>query len=341
MKITERKIRLLIRRTLLNEINCNDPANRTDIRCARQSIGREPGTSFSVRSDGTVRATGKITQAMLNNPEIRRYKKMQDVEEFLDKPVKAHLEDLLTGTVELAKGVVMDPFKAQAKLKGTALELMYNPTDQAEKDFKDALGNFAYQGVLYSLPAGYFGKAAKRNPGIKDVLRRRNRRGSTSLSGKTSIFSKKYPVQKTPTATVTGKEKIQQALKSVIKDDGTRYHVHVVNKPQYNEAILRNGVALRKNRKGTGYRATTYNNDVAADTINRMRVEPVKNWNNNKIIVVYKVPTGKTLKDMTKTFKGPQPYASKHGPITATIDNKHLHAFVDRTGTKDILYVFD
>ena len=72
-----------------------------------------------------------------------------------------------------------------------------------------------------------------------------------------------------------------------------------------------------------------------------MRDEPVKNWNNNKITVIYKVPPGKTLKDMAKKFEGPQPYVSRHGPIIATIDNKYLHAFVDRTGTKDILYVFD
>lgn len=139
---------------------------------------------------------------------------------------------------------------------------------------------------------------------------------------------------------VRGTEKIKDTLKSVIKDDRT-YHVHTVNSPQYSDDVLKNGVALRANRSGYGYRATTHNNDAGvsgAATLDQLRFAPFSLGNDNKLTVIYEVPPGKTLKDIVVDFKGTQ-RGSQHGEFIGNISNDYLKAYVDRRGAEDIMNV--
>lgn len=136
---------------------------------------------------------------------------------------------------------------------------------------------------------------------------------------------------------VKGTEKIKDSLKTVMKDDSV-YHVHTVNSPQYSDEVLQYGVALRKNRSGQGYRSTTYNNETGSASIEQLRNAPFGLGTDNKITLIYEVPSGKSLKDIVVDFKGNQ-RDSRYGPFIGNISNDYLKAYVDRRGTEDIMHV--
>tara|TARA_B100000674_G_scaffold494504_2_gene519254 strand:- start:88 stop:930 length:843 start_codon:yes stop_codon:yes gene_type:complete len=139
---------------------------------------------------------------------------------------------------------------------------------------------------------------------------------------------------------IKGEDNIRNALKQVIKDDGSKYHIHRVNQPKYSDQVLTHGLGLRKNRSGSGFRATTHTNDASSSTIKQLRFSPLSLGKEGKITVIYELKPGETLEKIAKPFpKDAVNRESGHGKFVAHIPNEYLKAYVDYRGAEPTLNI--